>query len=132
MLSYFSRDFLEQSDLPDTFIAITQVLMVIAQNYYRHFKPHFTNIVDIIIGWHLETEQTSKVKLHCSVVLQSFQQCWEGDPKFTLDLLGQLLEDIEACQEKLNGDNPEGNSMKLKEFGSFVGKICHDLGVDLS
>lgn len=96
--------------------------MVIAQNYHRHFKPHFTNVVDIIVGWHLETEQKAKVKLHCSIVLQSFQQCWETDTKFTLDLLGQLLEDIEACQEKFNGSG--GNDVKkLKEFGSFVGEF---------
>lgn len=95
--------------------------MVIAQNYYRHFKLHFPNIVDIIVGWHIETEQNSKVKNHCSFVLQSFQQCWEADSKFTLDLLGQLLEDIVACQDKIEecGDG----SKKLKEFGSFVGEF---------
>lgn len=93
--------------------------MVIAQNYYRHFKPHFTNIVDIIVGWHLELEQKASVKLHCSVVLQSFHQCWEADQKFTLNLLEQLLEDIEACHEEENGVT---SKTKLKEFGSFVGK----------
>lgn len=113
---------MEQSDVAEIFIAITKVLMVISQNYHRHFKPHFTNVVDIIVGWHLETEQKSKVKLHCSIVLQSFQQCWETDSKFTLDLLGQLLEDIEACQEKFNGSGGDDDK-KLKEFGSFVGEI---------
>lgn len=94
--------------------------MVIAQNYYRHFKPHFTNIVDIIVGWHLE--QKSKVKLHCSIVLQSFHQCWQADSRFTLDLLGQLLEDIEGCFETLNEDVGEGVKKKMNDFGSFVGK----------
>jgi hypothetical protein len=101
--------------------------MVIALNYYRHFKPHFQNIVDIIIGWHLETEQMATVKHHCSMVLQSFKQCWEADPKFYLDLLGQLLEDIEACLEKLNGGSGDGNVRKLKEFGSFVGENSEEL-----
>lgn len=119
---FFSRDFLEQSDLADTFIAITKVLMVIAQNYHRHFKPHFTNIVDIIVGWHLELDQPARVKIHCSIVLQSFQQCWEADTKFTLDLLGQLLEDIEACDQPSDGDG-DGCKKKLKEFGSFVGEL---------
>lgn len=117
----FRRDFLEQSDVAETFIAITQVLIVVAQNYHRHFKPHFTNIVDIIVGWHLELEQQTNVKIHCSIVLQSFHQCWEADPKFTLDLLGQLLEDIEACKDSEEiADNSE---KKLKEFGSFVGML---------
>lgn len=121
-LIYFlcRRDFLEQSDVAETFIAITQVLMVIAQNYHRHFKPHFTNIVDIIVGWHLE--QKSKVKIHCSIVLQSFHQCWQSDAKFTLDLLGQLLEDIEGCYENLNDDVGDGVKKKMNDFGSFVGE----------
>lgn len=94
--------------------------MVIAQNYHKHFKPHFTNIVDIIVGWHLE--QKSKVKIHCSIVLQNFQQCWLADSKFTLDLLGQLLEDIDAChdQKEEAGDN---TMKKVDEFGSFVGEF---------
>lgn len=125
----FSRDFLEQSDVAEIFIAITKVLMVIAQNYHRHFKPHFTNVVDIIVGWHLETEQKWKVKLHCSTVLQSFQHCWENDSKFTLDLLGQLLEDIEACQEKFDGSGGEDDK-KLKEFGSFVGELAKNRAIN--
>lgn len=120
----YSRDFLEQSDIAETFISITQVLKLIAQNYYRHFKPHFQNIVDIIVGWHLEIEQHSRVKNHCSIILQSFQQCWEADTKFTLDLLGQLLEDIEACHIKMDEEGGDGFSgKKLKEFGSFVGEF---------
>lgn len=99
------------------------MLIVIAQNYYRHFKPHFTNIVDIIVGWHLELEQQANVKIHCSIVLQSFHQCWEADQKFTLDLLGQLLEDIEACNDQSNEESAERPEKKLKEFGSFVGKL---------
>jgi serine/threonine-protein kinase SMG1 len=83
--------------------------------------------VDIIIGWHLETEQNAKVKHNCSVALQSFHQCWEADPTFTCDLLRQLLEDIEVWHEKLNGGCGDSRVVKLKEFGSFVGKthfIC--------
>lgn len=109
--------------MAENFIAITQVLMVISQSYYRHFKPHFTNIVDIIVGWHLE--QKSKVKVHCSIVLQSFHQCWEADSRFTLDLLSQLLEDIEGCHEKLTEDDDSEIRVKVNEFGSFVGKISN-------
>jgi hypothetical protein len=120
--------------MPDTFIAITQVLKVIALNYYRLFKPHFQNIVDIIVGWHLETEQSSRVKNHCSIVLQSFQQCFEGDTKFTLGLLSQLMEDITACQESPVDESGDGfTGIKLKEFGSFVGEfqgeVCLVCGV---
>lgn len=116
------RDFLEQTDDYKVFIAITQVIMVIAQNYNaRYFKPHFSNIVDIVIGWMMEPEQKSKVKIHCSIVLQSFKAFWQTDTKFSLDLLGQLLEDIDGCGEKMD-EGGDGNVDGFKEFGAFVGK----------
>ena len=116
------RDFLEQTDDSKVFIAITQVIMVIAQKYNpRYFKAHFSNIVDIVIGWMMELQQKSKVKNHCSIVLQSFKVFWQNDTKFTLDLLGQLLEDIDGCTEKVE-ENGDGNLKNYKEFGAFVGK----------
>lgn len=121
-LLIFRRDFLEQSTLAEVFIAITQVLTVIGQNYHRHFEPHFSNVVDIIVGWHLESEQKYVIKHNCSKVLQSFQQCWENDQKFTLKLLEQLLEDIEL-PESFDKFNKDDNDQKSKECGSFIGTI---------
>lgn len=117
------KDFLEQTDDSKVFIAITQVIMIIAQNYNaRYFKPHFSNIVDIVIGWMMEPQQKSKVKIQCSIVLQCFKSFWQSDTQFSLDLLGQLLEDIDACNEKLD-ESGDGNVKSLKEFGAFVGKF---------
>lgn len=118
------RDFLEQTDDYKVFIAITQVIMAIAQNYNpRYFKTHFSNIVDIVIGWMMEPQQKSKVKNQCSIVLQSFKIFWQNDTKFTLDLLGQLLEDIDGCTEKVD-ESGDGNSKNYKEFGAFIGEHC--------
>lgn len=110
---------MEKEENHESFIAITQVLLVIAQNYTRHFKPHFQNIVDIIIGWHLDSQQGNDVKHHCSVALQSFQRCWDNDPDFSLDLLRNLSEDIDSCLEKLQ-QSTERNKV-FREFGSFIG-----------
>jgi hypothetical protein len=76
---------------------------VIAQNYTRQFKPHFTNIVDIIVGWHIESHQGKDVKHHCSVAL-----------------LRNLSEDIDSSLQKF--ERGETDRQKLyKEFGSFMG-----------
>jgi MFS superfamily sulfate permease-like transporter len=116
------KDFLEQTEDYKVFIAITQVLIIIAQNYNsRYFKPHFTNIVDITIGWMMESQQQSRVKVHCSVVLQSFRAFWQNDSKFTLDLLGQLLEDIEGCNNKME-EGGDGDLKNFTDYGAFVGK----------
>lgn len=98
--------------------------MVIAQFYNaRYFKQHFTNFVDIVIGWMMESQQDTKVKIHCSSVLQSFKIFWQNDSKFTLDLLGQLLEDIDGCIEKLNEENEQVRKSSIEEYSSFVGML---------
>lgn len=97
--------------------------MVIAEFYNaRYFKQHFTNFVDIVIGWMMEGQQDSRVKIHCSRVLQSFKLFWQNDAKFTLDLFGQLLEDMDGCIEKLTEEDEKTRINNFKEFASFLGK----------
>lgn len=117
------RDFLEQTEDYKVFIAITEVLIVIAQNYNaRYFKPHFSNIVDIVIGWMMEPIQQPKVKIHCSIVLQNLQPFWKSDTKFTLDLMGQLSEDVDGCVEKLETSEEESKVKSFRDFSAFVGE----------
>lgn len=115
------KDYLENADQPDLFIAIIRVIEQMCWNY-PNFQQHFTDIVDIMIGWHLETEQTPEVKHHCGLVLQKFQIYWQNDLKFTLSLLGQFLEDITSCGEELEDDPVEDKTVAPEIcFGSLVG-----------
>ncbi|XP_058811557.1 serine/threonine-protein kinase Smg1 [Topomyia yanbarensis] len=102
------KDYLEAADA-DSFITITEVIVEVCTKYPKYFKAHFTDIVDIVVGWHLETDQVSEVKNHCSKVLQSFKVFWNEDLEFTLNLLGQFVEDIGVCCEDL--ESPEGASV---------------------
>lgn len=98
--------------------------MVIAEFYNaRYFKQHFTNFVDIVIGWMMESQQDTRVKIHCASVLQSFKLFWQNDSKFTLDLFGQLMEDIEGCIEKLDEKDELKRRNNSKEFAAFLGKL---------
>lgn len=117
------RDFLEQTDDYKVFVSITQVLKIIAEFYNaRFFKQHFTNFVDIVIGWMMESHQNTRVKIHCASVLQSFKLFWQNDSKFTLDLFGQLLEDIDGCIAKLDETNEDHRMANFNEFSSFLGE----------
>ncbi|XP_058442712.1 serine/threonine-protein kinase Smg1 [Malaya genurostris] len=101
------KDYLETAEA-DCFIVITDVIVEICTKYPKHFKANFTDIVDIVVGWHLETDQTNDVKQHCSKVLQSFKVFWNEDLEFTLNLLSQFVEDIGVCCEEL--ESAEGAS----------------------
>lgn len=76
------------------FTATTDAIRQFALNYPKQFAAHFTDVVDIMIGWHLETQQPLGFKHHCSMVLQSFKPFWLRDMPFTRSLLAQFLEDI--------------------------------------
>jgi serine/threonine-protein kinase SMG1 len=132
------KDFLETVDVPEIFLAIIDVIVVICRNYPKNFEPYFTDIVDIVVGWHLEAEQSVETKFHISKVLQEFNPFWEKDLKFTLNLLTLFLEDITACGEEIahkpeddaanedgerNASPPFLDKSVLPEFcfGSFVG-----------
>ncbi|XP_055626781.1 serine/threonine-protein kinase Smg1 [Toxorhynchites rutilus septentrionalis] len=111
------KDFLEAADTVETFIVVTDVVVEVCTRYPNCFKKHFTDIVDIVVGWHLETDQNPEVKGHCSKVLQSFKVFWNEDLEFTLSLLGQFVEDIGVCYEDLQ--TLEGGSDELQNSSAI-------------
>lgn len=95
------KETLESSDRVPLFTVVTHMLTVFSAAYPAVFERHFTDVVDIVVGWHLETEQTAQLKRHCSAVLQSFGRFWQTDAAFIANLLGQFLEDINQCAEEI-------------------------------
>lgn len=51
--------------------------------------------MDILVGWHIDIEQSQSVVRVMSSCLQSLAPYWVSDLGFTVSLLGQLLEDME-------------------------------------
>lgn len=112
------KDFLEQVETASVFIGIMEVIGQFSKNYPKHFDQHFKDIVDICVGWHLETDQKPHVKHECSRVLQKFKQYWQKDVNFTKSLLGQFLEDMEAFH--LDQANDESEKPSEVSLGSFI------------
>jgi len=55
--------------------------------------------VDILVGWHIDATQKEALTSYTSNALVSFRQFWLADIHFSLTLLGQFLEDMEAYAE---------------------------------
>ncbi|XP_053950535.1 serine/threonine-protein kinase Smg1 [Anastrepha ludens] len=96
------KDYLENAEIANNFIAVSEAIVAFSKNYKRAFEVHFTDIVDIIVGWHLEAEQPANLKLQCSVALQQFAQYFLKELDFTFGLLGQFLEDIVALGDEIS------------------------------
>ena len=59
----------------------------------------FQDTVDILVGWHIDSTQKDKVIEHTATALIGFQEFWSADLSFSVTLLGQFLEDMEAYVE---------------------------------
>lgn len=146
------KEYLDGSDKPSHFVAITNCIQQFAQNYPKSFEPHFADIVDFVIGWHLETDQLLSIKQHCSYILQTFKNFWLGDVDFTRNLLNQFLEDIISYRDEIQtqvelAESGSASSTPTPEicFGSIVGAtnsilkciydtpavLCQHIGIDL-
>lgn len=62
------------------------------------FKP-FQDIVDILIGWHVDPNQPDSVIKIAAYGLRELHQYWILEFPFTIGLLSQFLEDMEAYKE---------------------------------
>ncbi|XP_073834492.1 serine/threonine-protein kinase Smg1 [Musca autumnalis] len=117
------KEYLENAEIGENFIAISETISELSRHYKQSFIRHFTDIVDIIIGWHLEIEQTAYLKRHCAKVLQQLAEYFLSEMDFTFGLLGQFIEDIEACGDEILAENITMKSKQQTEarVGAFIG-----------
>ena len=54
------------------------------------------NTVDILVGWHIDTQQKPSLISYISSALISLREFWVEEMLFSVELLKQFLEDMEA------------------------------------
>lgn len=62
--------------------------------YLTHCVPQ--NTVDILVGWHIDTQQKPSLISYISSALVSLRDFWVEEMGFSVELLKQFLEDMEA------------------------------------
>ncbi|XP_061396634.1 serine/threonine-protein kinase Smg1 [Musca vetustissima] len=117
------KEYLENAEVAENFIAISETISELSKHYKQSFVRHFNDIVDIIIGWHLEIEQPAHLKRHCAKVLQQLAEYFLSEMDFTFGLLGQFIEDIEACGDEILAESVTMKSKQQTEarVGAFIG-----------
>ncbi|XP_077975239.1 serine/threonine-protein kinase SMG1-like isoform X1 [Styela clava] len=126
---------LESVDIPEHLPVCIDPLLLISKSYPEVFFKHFRDIVDILVGWHIDHSQDISLIIFCANALQSLQPHWQNDLDFSLTLLNQFLEDMEAYAEGIDklqetvelAENPESLLMKtaalLRAFSTVVRSI---------
>lgn len=105
------KEIMENADV-EGFLCISDCLEELAQTHPGSFRRYFKDVVDIIIGWHLEIDRSGELKTHCGRVLQNLGALWTRELEFTQDLVVQVKEDIEAS---------EGDAVHKTQFGCYLG-----------
>lgn len=100
---------LENADSAEILIAVVDVIQQLSTVYPLVFNSQFRDTVDILVGWHIDLTQKESLTQYTSEALISFHQFWIRDLNFSITLLGQFLEDMEAYADDLlvqvNGQN---------------------------
>ncbi|RWS12933.1 Serine/threonine-protein kinase SMG1-like protein [Dinothrombium tinctorium] len=92
---------LEEADTCELLLGITDIFLATSKNYSSMLQAHFRDVVDILIGWHIDSSQSPVVTQTLAKALISFNFFWINDLDFSLTLLGQFLEDFEAYFDEL-------------------------------
>ncbi|XP_058063844.1 serine/threonine-protein kinase Smg1 [Anopheles bellator] len=115
------QELLELPDIGvDMFILIADIMIELAINYSEQFESHFSDVVDIVVGWLLENNQKTVIKLHCVRVLLAFQPIWSQQREVTLSLIEQFLEDIGSCCDEIELNNLEELYTTNRVFGALL------------
>ncbi|RDD40629.1 Serine/threonine-protein kinase SMG1 [Trichoplax sp. H2] len=116
-----TRDYLESAD--DSSVLVCLVQIIDGLKHYNHiFKNHFKNFVDILIGWLLDNSQPAIVKKCIKDTLINFKTYWILEASFSLNLLEQFVEDMEAYVKELN--NKATTSTSYAELLVKVPALC--------
>lgn len=92
---------IEATDSAKIFTVAIEAIVTLSKSYPDAFAKHFIDMVDILVGWHVDAAQSRKVKEFALGTLGEFSSHWRADLVFSVKLLGQFLEDMLAYGEEL-------------------------------
>uniref|UniRef100_UPI001EAE8A78 serine/threonine-protein kinase SMG1-like n=1 Tax=Oncorhynchus gorbuscha TaxID=8017 RepID=UPI001EAE8A78 len=95
------QSILENLDTPELLCQSVRCILQVARCYPHVFSTNFRDTVDILVGWHIDHTQKQSLTQQVSGVCSCLEQFWVADLTFSTTLLGQFLEDMEACLQDL-------------------------------
>lgn len=115
----------EESDSSELLIGFTEIFLAAAKVNPKAMIVHFQNVVDIIIGWHVNshTACSSSLSANLSRALIGFKQFWVNDIQFATSLLNQFVEDFQNCYEELKNDRQRPNKQLTRKLEMMTSLI---------
>ncbi|XP_035788930.1 serine/threonine-protein kinase Smg1-like isoform X2 [Anopheles albimanus] len=116
------RQLLDQCDVePEVFMLVIDSLVQLAASYPHQFVPHFSDVVDNVVGWMVtaHTEQPS-MTTYCTRVLLSLQPFWNDKLSITASLIEQFVDDIAECCEGIDLKDSNQRRCADQHFGAML------------
>ena len=85
---------LEQTQSEVLMLALLGVVEAAARHWGVLFKAIFTEVVDIAVGWFMESAAMPDVRVRIAEDLMAWGVFWQGEPEFAADQVGFYLEDL--------------------------------------
>uniref|UniRef100_A0ABD2W8V2 non-specific serine/threonine protein kinase n=2 Tax=Trichogramma kaykai TaxID=54128 RepID=A0ABD2W8V2_9HYME len=92
---------LEMVETPELLIVTCNAILEVVDQYPDCFEQFFHDIVDILIGWHIDTSTSIEIVQFSSETLQQLKRYWLADTNFTENLLHQFFEDIQNYRDEM-------------------------------
>ncbi|BBN09596.1 serine/threonine-protein kinase SMG1 [Marchantia polymorpha subsp. ruderalis] len=96
------------------------VLVVLGFKFSWCVQPHFADMVDLLLGWALESEVS---EVDCRIITDSFvqfQKLWVGSLSFSMNLLSKFLGDMEVLAQDATPTTPQQSRRLLALASCFV------------
>ncbi len=109
------QDLLEKTENGNIMLALVDSLQEVSKWRPKLFEPIFQDVVDILVGWHIDSSQMPAVRLHTSEVLLSWHSYWIIDMEFSSSLLRQFMEDMEVFSQDVKTTDSREDLQHLSE-----------------
>ena len=109
---------LEQTQSEVLMLALLGVVEAAAKHWGILFKGIFTEVVDITVGWFMESSSMPDIRVKIARALMSWGVFWQGEPEFAADQLGFYMEDL--VLEVAGEDGLDMEELEEGEAGSLA------------
>ena len=120
-----SKAKLEETTSELLMLALLAIMGATAKHWGHCFKTIFTEVVDIVVGWFMESVNMPDVRHKIGRAIIDWGVFWQGETEFAVEQVGYFMEDLvletRVASEEENieledlGDNDEGSN-KIEAF----------------
>ena len=98
-------------------MGVVSVIDAIIALYPNVLRESFQDMVDILVGWHLDSQPRPAIVKKTAQTLISMRAFWVRDMDYSITLISQFLEDMEEYRKDMSGEPVEGGEEGMGEGG---------------